>query len=191
MDTSASQAAQVPRRLNLREFAQRERTLQGSIAVSELPRLASSLHADASGLRELLVHWSLQGMLRERPGAGVEALVRLCVRAQLPMTCQRCLQASPQQIDDEVVLRLVDDEPELDPEELESDEEAFCARHPVDVAELIEDQLILALPLVPMHAVCPQPLPTPAGTGTGTEPATDARAASPFAALAALRHKPN
>lgn len=185
METLASPAA-APRRLNLQEFAQRGQALHGSLSVAELPRLAASLHADAAQLRDLRVHWSLRGEMRELPGGAAQALVRLRVRAELPMTCQRCLQASPQPIDDEAVLRLVDDEPELDLEELESDEEAFCARHPVDVLELIEDQLILALPLVPMHASCPQPL---APAGAGEAPAEPA-AASPFAVLAALRNKP-
>ncbi len=183
---SDSLSAQPPRRLNLREFAQRGAALQGSVAVSDLPRLAASLHADAAQLRQLQVHWSLQGMLRPQPGGGEHALVRLHVRGALPMTCQRCLQAAQQDIDDEAMLRLVDDEPEIDAEELESVEEAFCARHPVDVLELIEDQLILALPLVPMHAACPQPLARP------HEAAQDAAAAaSPFAVLAALRGKPD
>ena len=183
-DTSTSQLVAPPRRLNLQEFAQRGRALHGSIAVAELPRLASSLHATEAQLGELQVRWSLRGELREQPGGAAQPVVRLRVRAELPMTCQRCLQASTQSIDDEAVLRLVDEEPELDPEEIESDEEAYCARHPVDVAELIEDQLILALPLVPMHASCPQPLP-----GGGEAPSAPEKA-SPFAVLAGLRGKP-
>lgn len=185
MEPSGSQAGSAPpRRLNLQEFARRGRSLRGSVAVSELPRLASALHADAQQLQRLQVQWSLQGELREPPGGGAQSLVRLRVHGALPMTCQRCLQAAEQPIDDEAVLRLVDEEPELDAEEVESLEEAFCARHPVDVLELIEDQLILALPLVPMHAACPQPLPVASADDDALQ-----RPASPFAALAGLRKR--
>ena len=55
----------------------------------------------------------------------------------------------------------------------------------MDLADLVEDQLILALPLVPMHESCPQALPVQAGA----VPAADAPV-SPFAVLAGLR-KPN
>ncbi len=182
MQTPPSEDA-APRRLNLKEFAQRRRSLQGSVAVAELPRLAAALHADAGQLGRLRVHWSLRGSLRRDPAGAEQALVSLRVRGELPMTCQRCLQPSQQAVDDEVTLLLVDEEPELSAEELESAEEAYCSSHPVDVLELVEDQLILALPLVPMHDRCPQPLPAgEAPSGSAGSPGS-----SPFAVLAGLR----
>ena len=177
--------AELPRRLNLKDFAQRGRELRGSVAVTALPRLGASLHAQAAELARLRVRWELQGMVRAEASGQAQPLVRLRVEGELPMLCQRCLQTSWHRVDDSVVLRLVDQEPEIDAEELESDEEAFCARHPVDLADLVEDQLILALPLVPMHESCPQALPVQAGA----VPAADAPV-SPFAVLAGLR-KPN
>ena len=174
--------ADLPRRLNLKEFALRAGALRGRVPVSALPRLASSLHAEPGQLTELRAMWELQGMVRYDAADRAQPLLRLRVQAQLPMLCQRCLQRCWHAVEDTVVLRLVDEEPELDAEELESEEEAFCARHPVDLAELVEDQLILALPLVPMHDSCPQALPTRAGEAPAQ--------ASPFAVLAGLR-KPN
>lgn len=177
--------AELPRRLNLKDFAQRGRELRGSVAVAALPRLGASLHAEAAALAELRVRWELQGTVRDEASGQAQPLVRLRVQGELPMLCQRCLQTSWHPVDDTVVLRLVDQEPELDAEELESDEEAFCARHPVDLAELVEDQLILALPLVPMHESCPQALPVKAQAVQ-----VEDVPASPFAVLAGLR-KPN
>ena len=52
----------------------------------------------------------------------------------------------------------------------------------LDLHELVEDELILALPLVPRHDACPQPLAAPA---TAEEPL--AERPNPFAALAALK----
>jgi uncharacterized protein len=46
----------------------------------------------------------------------------------------------------------------------------------------VEDELLLALPLVPLHARCPRPLPMPAGAAAPDgEPAP-----KPFAVLAGL-----
>ncbi len=174
-------AAPPPRRLNLHAFARAGRGLQGDIGLDALPRLAASLHGDARELRSLRVQWELLGRVDLEPGGQAVERVRLRVAGMLPLLCQRCLQGVLQRVDDSATLRLVDEEPSLDAEELESEEESFCARQPVDVLELIEDQLILALPLVPMHALCPQPLPA----STGKLPEQDEP--SPFAVLARLR----
>ncbi len=49
----------------------------------------------------------------------------------------------------------------------------------IDLRALIEDELLLALPLIPRHDVCPQPLVQAA--------ADDVERAGEFAALAALK----
>jgi uncharacterized protein len=52
----------------------------------------------------------------------------------------------------------------------------------LDLVSLVEDELLLALPLVPRHEVCPQPLPMSHGDDVQEEPAPN-----PFAALAVLK----
>ncbi len=71
----------------------------------------------------------------------------------------------------------------------ENEDDVLALAPALDLKELVEDELLLALPLVPRHEVCPEPLPRalveddPAG-----EPADH-----PFAALAALKQgsRPN
>ena len=58
----------------------------------------------------------------------------------------------------------------------------------LDLVELIEDELILALPLVPRHEHCPVTLPASAAD-EGAEDAAAEPAPSPFAALARLKGK--
>ena len=53
-----------------------------------------------------------------------------------------------------------------------------------DALSLVEDELILALPLVPRHEVCPQALPVDA-VDEAFEAAS--QRPNPFAALAALK----
>jgi uncharacterized protein len=55
----------------------------------------------------------------------------------------------------------------------------------LDLHELVEDELLLALPLVPMHGRCPQALPMAVGV-EALETAAEA-APRPFAALAGLK----
>jgi uncharacterized protein len=56
----------------------------------------------------------------------------------------------------------------------------------LDLADMIEDELLLAMPLVPRHARCPEPLPR---AFVEDDPASDP-ADNPFAALAALKRGP-
>ena len=171
-------------RINLREFARRGATAEGHVALAAMPRLAAALCLGRDELARMQARWSLRGELRRDASGTDRPRIDLEVQAELPMTCQRCLQPSMQRVDEHASFRLVDAEPELTLEELEAEDEALCATQPVDVAELVEDQLILALPLVPMHDTCPQALPTRVGDAPAQEPA------SPFAVLAGLR-KPN
>src|SRR3546814_10899932 len=66
----------------------------------------------------------------------------------------------------------------------ESDDiiERIVGSQRLDVLELVEDEIILGLPYVPMHDVCPS-LPE----SLSQEPDTDPARPSPFAALSQLK----
>ena len=186
-DDPASPARTEELRLNLQEFARQQRVLEGWFAVPDLPRLASSLMGTPTSLKSLRANWSLRGFMRQRAGQLAQAVVELSVQAVLPMQCQRCLQGSMQEVHDTALLRLVEEEPELTMEELESEEEALCVRGATDIRSLVEDQLILALPLVPMHDVCPQPIVAEGLQNRAAEAQARGTRESPFAALARLK----
>ncbi|MGC8806790.1 MAG: YceD family protein [Thiomonas sp.] len=159
-----------PHALALFDFARTDGELHGAVALSALSRLRDLLASDAGAP----VQWTLRGFQRQRAGMRPQAMVALRVHAELGLICQRCLQEMTQEIDDAAEFRLVIDEPPLTLEELEAEDEALPAENPIDVLELIEDQLILALPLVPMHAACPdrqtaEPSSPPADAGEREE----------------------
>jgi uncharacterized protein len=80
--------------------------------------------------------------------------------------------------------RFVADEATADAEDEESEEDVLVMEPRFDLHSLIEDELLLALPLIPMHDVCPEPVRMSAGELP--EPA-ETEKPHPFAALAALR----
>jgi uncharacterized protein len=80
-------------------------------------------------------------------------------------------------------LRFVEDEAQAAELDAELDDDVLALPRWLDLVELIEDELLLALPLVPRHAVCPVPLPM--ALEAETAPAEEAP--HPFAALAALK----
>jgi len=84
--------------------------------------------------------------------------------------------------------RFVRSEAEAEAEDIDSEEDVLVISRALDLRKLVEDELILALPLVPRHAVCPQPLPLP----QEPLPEPEEPAPNPFAALAVLkRGKPS
>ena len=64
----------------------------------------------------------------------------------------------------------------------EAEDDVLALTPALDLRELIEDELLLALPLVPRHAHCPEPLPRAFVEDPAVDPADN-----PFAALAVLK----
>ncbi len=96
------------------------------------------------------------------------------------LTCQSSLETFRHAISIEDRLVLVDDESKLPAIELESDTEDYLvADGPLDIRDLVEDAVLLALPMVPRKLGLEE-----AKAGSG-EPV--AREQSPFAALASLK----
>ncbi len=152
-----------PHRLDVAAFAQAEGRLDGEWPLQRMPRLlqdALPLSADSPALG---VVWSAIG--ERKVVTGSEAEIRLHLRAltALQLTCQRCLQPMTVPLDVQPCLRFVQGETQAEALDEDSDEDVLALTPSLDLLRLIEDEVILALPLVPCHEICPQPLPMSAG----------------------------
>lgn len=153
-------------------FARDARVLEGTLAVSTLERLHDLL-AEVTGE----VSWRIEGFKDE----GGELMLHLSVDGCIQLACQRCLEAIPFELDVDSLLEIVPEGSDLSQEELEDDTRDFLpVVKELDVAELVEDEILLALPVAPRHERCG--LPGAAGAGERV---------NPFAALAGLKGKPN
>jgi uncharacterized protein len=112
---------------------------------------------------------------------GGRAVVTGEVRARLALPCQRCLGPLVHQVDAPVSLALVSGMDEA--RELPERYDPLLITEPLlRLADLIEDELLLDLPQIPMHA--PEECGArQADTGAGRAPERE----NPFAVLAALR----
>jgi uncharacterized protein len=71
------------------------------------------------------------------------------------LRCQRCLEALPFEIEADEVLVLAGTQAEIDAEPADVDAaDRVVAAKEMPVRELVEDELILALPYAPRHADC-------------------------------------
>jgi len=148
--------------------------LSGRHALAGFERLIAGLPPQA----DTQVQWSLQG---EGTAAG-RRFIEVRAQAEVTLECQRCLQpfVLPLQVDNRLEIVRSPSDLEGDDEEIER----IVGSVRFDVLELIEDELILSLPSVPKHDVCPS---APGVSEPSGEPETDAKRPSPFAALERLK----
>ena len=149
-----------PRRLDARAFAQAAGHLQGELALTELQRLGDDLHEQTDASAVLPVSWSARADMRDATdGSAAQPWLHLQAGATLPLTCQRCL--GP--VDTEVLVdrwfRFVADEAAAEAQDDDSEEDLLALEPRPDLLDVLEDELLMALPLVPMHEVCPAGAP--------------------------------
>lgn len=176
-----------PRHLDVEAFAERAAVLDGSLALEALARLLDQVRLDALPDGEPPVRWQAHGERRTRRGGEAQSWLHLQVQASLAMTCQRCLQAMPVPLALDCSYRFVADEAAAAEADIDTEEDLLPTTRSFDLASLIEDELLMALPIVPRHeGACPQPLVAPA-VDLAFDAQTSADRKNPFEVLAALK----
>lgn len=195
----------TPRKLNIGAFIESEILLEGPSPLSDLPRLAESLAPEAHLDSIPPVSWTAQGRLVPQRVGGPQLWLDLTAHADLPWTCQRCLHPVALPVALERQIRFVVDEKAAAELDAESEDDVLPLSRSFDLLSLIEDELIMASPLVPRHDNCPeQPVMsvsdpgvdgdevpedadlTSASVDAGDEPPRGQRP-NPFAVLAKLK----
>jgi uncharacterized protein len=167
--------------LEVMAFCRQGGSLNGHWPLAAMSRLGDSLLASSS---DAPVDWELDGSLLPVTGGEAEIWLHLRARATVSLQCQRCLQAMDEALTVDRRFRFVRTEAEALKLDEVSEDDVLVLEPRLDVGTLLEDELILGLPIVPMHSACPQPLQPPQAA------ALDDAAPHPFAALAALRSRP-
>jgi uncharacterized protein len=145
-------------------FARAAGALKGRLGLESLPRLAQS------GCMASALEFALTGEINERGKPGL----RLSVEGSATLVCQRCLGNVDLPLRLESRLELAPSEAEI--LAADDDIERVVAGREMSVAELVEEEVILALPMVPKHEHCL----AASGAEQGAGP-------SAFQALAALK----
>jgi len=149
--------------------------LRGRLAVAEMERFAPLL-ATNDGEVEVVLDFDFDPERR--------AFMRMHLRAEVSLVCQRCLGPVHHAIEVERLLGVVTTEAQA--ERLPGIyDPLFVTEEPLLLREVIEDELILSLPIVPRHndGEC-----APAVTGAGTDNKVGGARENPFAVLAGLKN---
>ena len=150
------------------EFARSGGVLDRSVGLGELPRLAELLTATAGFLSVRLEGW------RDEQG---KSWLQLNIAGEPVLCCQRCLGGVKFPLAIESRLQLIAPGEDWPDDDLEDDSaDAIAAEVALTVLSLVEDEVLLALPIAPRHEQCESPSASASGQGS-----------SPFAALADLK----
>ncbi len=140
------------------EFARSQASLAGELSLDAMPRMVAEVPPEAPA-QGVPFHWRAQGQLTREPSADGEREERwltLAVNGSVWLECQRCLAPYEQELAVEARYLIVDTEAEADARPMDDDEaDAIVGSRQFDLVELIEEELLLSLPLVPKHLVCP------------------------------------
>jgi uncharacterized protein len=171
-----------PRKLDVVAAAADAAVLDGSWPLVGFARLIEGAGQDGD------VQWSVRGERRAAAGREPEIWLHLVAHARVWRDCQRCLEPVALHLDVARALRFVADEALAEALDADSEDDVLALPRRLDLHTLVEDELLLALPLVPMHAQCPRRLPMSAGNLAGEPDAPQAK--SPFAALTGFKREP-
>jgi uncharacterized protein len=130
--------------INSAEFAKKALELHGIIAVSQLQRLHGVVVSTEGDLDFRLVGDIEQGKSR----------LRLYIKGGLQLSCQRCLEPFSFDLNIASSFVVVSDEgaiPLIEEDSLDDDEDYLVADARMRVVDLVEDEILLALPLAPKH----------------------------------------
>jgi uncharacterized protein len=171
-------------RLNMQAFANEGVPLIETTLLQDMERLAQ----EAQGLQpDSSVSWRASAEMRPGSGAEEDVWLHLQAKTSLPLTCQRCMGtvAAPLEVDQRY--RFVATEEIAMVQDDESEEDLLVMEPQFDLLAVLEDELLMALPLVPMHEECPT-APVQRAGDDEIEDAADEKP-NPFAVLSKLKKK--
>ncbi|MBM7060995.1 DUF177 domain-containing protein [Pseudomonas sp. UL073] len=169
----------IPPHVDPRKLADRGATLNGEVPLADLPRFCDPLADNLGAVRARLV------FEREERGAVV---IRSTLDAEVKMVCQRCLELVTLPIHSECDYAVV-----REGANTQSVPKGYdvleVGEDPLDLLGLVEDELLLALPIVPLHD--PKDCQQPVGLDEPEPSEDEVTRSNPFSVLAQLKRDPN
>lgn len=129
--------------INTIEFSRKSLKIHDTIALSFFSKTLDLLATQQGDL-----NWSLEGLVA---GQHSKPQLVLTINGSMQLMCQKCLNPLMHNLQIKQVYELVKDESEI-PVDDDSEQEYLEISEAFDVLQLIENELILAMPYAPKHA---------------------------------------
>ena len=171
-----------PIHIDVKALAQTQGVLSGHDLLSKYERLMDESHGLGT---DRLLNWQARGELRGDEAGAQQVWLHLVLDLSLPLTCQRCLAPVDIAVAVDRSFRFVDSEEAAQEQDPDAPEDVLVLSTEFKLLDLIEDEVLMALPVVARHDTCPVEVRL-AVADPGFEAAT-AEKRNPFAVLAELR----
>ncbi len=182
--------------IDIQKFSRDAQELRGTNPLTDFSRVCEDVPPGCD-ISATQVGWQAYGFWRSVLGQVVTAQqsesmgqpwLRLTIETEVPRLCQRCLQPFVLPVSVDRPFRFVADEDAAVAEDEDSEEDVLVWSKDFDLHALLEDEILLDLPLIPMHDECAAPggFNLPAADEEG-DAKGDVR--QPFADLASLMKK--
>ena len=169
----------IPPHVDPRKLADRGTTLQGEVLLADLERLCDPL-SDTVG--------TVQAKFVFERDERKSVVIHSVIDTEVKMVCQRCLELVALPIRSECHYAVVTEG--ADTQSLPKGYDVLeVGEDPLDLMTLVEDELLLALPIVPAHD--PEECQQPAGVETPEPSEDEVTRSNPFSVLAQLKRDPN
>ncbi|MNO81712.1 hypothetical protein D3C76_729650 [compost metagenome] len=170
----------IPPHVDPRKLVERAATLEGELALARMPRLCEQLTSSDGSVRAKFSFFRDEQKL---------AVMHVDLDAEVSMVCQRCLEPATFHVGGAYDYVIIQEGKSA--EGLPKGYDALeVGEEPLELASLVEDELLLALPIVPVHD--PEECQQPVGYATAPEPSeNEEERPSPFSVLAQLKRDPN
>lgn len=173
-----------PPKLDVKQAGQLAMHLSGQDLLLNYERLMQ----ETQGLgAQNVLDWSVRGELKPGPAGQPQIWLRLTASVTLPLTCQRCLGAVDVPVKIDRFFRFVESEAQAELEDDESSEDVLVLSQDFDLVGLIEDEVLMDLPVVPRHETCPVAIKLMASDADFEDAPVKP---NPFAVLAGLKDSP-
>lgn len=169
--------------LDVKSFAQSSREISGHDLLSNYERLLVETHGIGA---DRYLNWSAQGELKSgEAGSGDQIWLHVQADVTLPLTCQRCLSPVDSVVSVNRSFRFVASEDDAEQQDDDCEEDVLALNPEFKLSELIEDEILMELPLVPRHDECPTEVVMAAEDANFEVASAEKR--NPFAVLAKLQ----
>ncbi|MEE1925847.1 YceD family protein [Pseudomonas sp. 148P] len=169
----------IPPHVDPRKLADRGVSIEGSVPLADLERLCDPL-SDNVGTVQAKFDFE-----RDEQGSVV---FHTDLNVEVKMVCQRCLELVTLPIHSECTYAVVKEG--ANTQSLPKGYDVLeLGEDPLDLQALVEEELLLALPIVPAHH--PEECQQPAGADEPEPSEDEVKRSNPFSVLAQLKRDPN
>lgn len=144
------------RSLDVTRFAEATGHARLMTPLADLQRVQEACGHGPQVADEPQCEWSIDGQTRGS-GSRLQHWMRLQAALTVTQTCQRCLEPMPVHIEVDRWFRFVADEATALAEDDDCEEDLLAVSAEWDTLGLLEDELLLAMPLIVRHADCQAP----------------------------------